>query len=308
MNLQLETNSMITSKIIRFLSAAALVAAFSTLAHAQSPRTWVSGTGDDQNPCSRTAPCKTFAGAQSKTSTGGEISVLDPGGFGAINITKSLTLNGDGTLAGILASGFTGITVNIISGLSTDKVVVRNISIQGAGSGTDGVRVFDAAEVILDNVTISGFIDAGVDVIQSQASNLFLRNVRISKAAVGVRTQTTIGTVSGVFENVAISGMTSHGVECVNNTTLVMRNLETSRCAGSGVRSAAPTVDLSIENSVSSGNNVGYEASAGDLRIANCGMYYNNMNCSAAVLSAGNNRSAGNTATVNPTPAGMTIH
>ena len=300
---------MITSKIIRFLSAAALVAGFSTLAHAQSPRTWVSGTGDDQNPCSRTAPCKTFAGAQSKTATGGEISALDPGGFGAITITKSLTLNGDGTLASILASSLvTGITVNIISGLSTDKVVVRNISIQGGGSGTDGVRVSDAAEVILDNVTISGFTDAGVDVTQSQSSNLFLRNVRISKAAVGVRTQTTIGTVAGTFENVAIDGMTSHGVECVNNTALVMRNVETSRCVGSGVKSTAPTVNLSIENSVSSGNNVGYEAAAGALRIANCGMYYNNMNCSAAVLSAGNNRSAGNTATVDPTQAGMTIH
>ena len=300
---------MITSKIIRFLSAAALVAAFSTLAHAQSPRTWVSGTGDDNNPCSRTAPCKTFAGAQSKTATGGEISVLDPGGFGAITINKSLTLNGDGMLGGILVSpAATGIIVNITSNLTTNKVVIRNVSIQGAGSALDGVRFVDGAEVILDNVTISGFTDAAVDVNQNQSSNLFLRNVRISKAAVGVRTQTTVGTVSGVFENVAINGMTSHGVECINNSILVMRNLETSRCAGHGVRSAAPTVDLSIENSVSSGNDIGYEASAGQVRIANCGMYYNNTNCSPAVLSAGNNRSAGNTTTNNPTPSGMTIH
>ncbi|HYJ04661.1 MAG TPA: hypothetical protein VEX43_05980 [Chthoniobacterales bacterium] len=300
-----------SSKIIRFLSAAALVAAFSTLAHAQSPRTWVSGTGDDQNPCSRTAPCKTFAGAQSKTATGGEISVLDPGGFGGINITKSLTLNGDGTLAGILASGLaTGITVNITTNLTTDKVVVRNVSIQGAGTGTDGVRFLDGAELILDNVTISGFTDAGVDASLNQSSNLFLKNVRISKAGVGVRTQTTSGTVSGAFENVAINGITNHGVECLNNTILALRNLQTSRCGLSGVRSSAATVDVSIENSVSSGNNIGYEAptGAGPIRIANCGMYYNNTNCSPAVLSAGNNRSAGNTTTNNPTPNGMTTH
>src|SRR3989442_15396047 len=81
-------------------------------AQAQAARTWVSGTGDDANPCSRTAPCKTFAGAISKTAAGGEISVLDPGGFGAVTITKSITINGDGTLAGLLASLTNGIIIN----------------------------------------------------------------------------------------------------------------------------------------------------------------------------------------------------
>src|SRR6188474_149171 len=81
-------------------------------AQAQATRTWVSGVGDDANPCSRTAPCKTFAGAISKTAAGGEISVLDPGGFGAVTITKAITINGEGTLAGILSAGTTGIIVN----------------------------------------------------------------------------------------------------------------------------------------------------------------------------------------------------
>jgi hypothetical protein len=66
------------------------------MAQAQATRTWVSGVGDDANPCSRTAPCKTFAGAISKTAPCGEISVLDPGGFGAVTITKSITINGTG--------------------------------------------------------------------------------------------------------------------------------------------------------------------------------------------------------------------
>ena len=67
-----------------------------SLAHAQATRTWVSGVGDDANPCSRTAPCKTFAGAISKTAAGGEINVLDPGGFGAVTITKSITISSRG--------------------------------------------------------------------------------------------------------------------------------------------------------------------------------------------------------------------
>src|SRR5678809_384987 len=95
---------------------------FASAAHAQATRTWVSGVGDDANPCSRTAPCKTFAGAISKTAAKGVISVLDPGGFGAVTITKSITLNGDGTLAGILSAGTNGIIVN--AGVN-DRVVLR---------------------------------------------------------------------------------------------------------------------------------------------------------------------------------------
>src|SRR5881227_2035926 len=106
-------------------------------ANAQATRTWVSGVGDDANPCSRTAPCKTFAGAISKTAAGGEISVLDPGGFGAVTITKAITINGDGTLAGILSA-----TVNavIVNAGANDMVVLRSISINGVGSGINGIR------------------------------------------------------------------------------------------------------------------------------------------------------------------------
>src|SRR5689334_2955216 len=83
-----------------------------TIASAQATRTWVSGVGDDVNPCSRTAPCKTFAGAISKTATGGEISVLDPGGFGVLTITKSLTIVGTGQLGSITAANVNGIVIN----------------------------------------------------------------------------------------------------------------------------------------------------------------------------------------------------
>src|SRR5437588_2763894 len=80
---------------------------------AQATRTWVSGVGDDVNPCSRTAPCKTFAGAISKTFTGGEIDALDPGGFGTLTITKSITIDGGATLASVLASGTNGFNITI---------------------------------------------------------------------------------------------------------------------------------------------------------------------------------------------------
>src|SRR5205814_10412772 len=133
-------NHMHTSKTVRLLFSAAILVGFSTAAFGQATRTWVSGVGDDANPCSRTAPCKTFAGAISKTATGGEISVLDPGGVGAVTITKGITLNGTGTLAGILSAGTQAIIVNVSTAAPNDTVIIRDISMNGAGTGTFGIR------------------------------------------------------------------------------------------------------------------------------------------------------------------------
>src|SRR3989442_14568592 len=117
---------------INLLACLAIVLLGPTLLSAQASRTWVSGVGDDANPCSRTAPCKTWAGAISKTAACGEIDALDPGGFGAVTITKSITLDGTGTFASILASLTTGI---IINAASTDVITIRGISINGFCNG-----------------------------------------------------------------------------------------------------------------------------------------------------------------------------
>src|SRR5437870_3750083 len=133
----------------------------SSLAQAQATRTWVSGVGDDANPCSRTAPCKTFAGAISKTAACGEISVLDPGGFGAVTITKSITINGDGTLAGIL---FATVNAVIINAGTNDVVTLRSLSMNGAGSGLNGIRYLAGKQVNVENCSITNFLNNGIDV------------------------------------------------------------------------------------------------------------------------------------------------
>src|SRR5947209_14665799 len=97
---------------LRTLTVLVLALAIPSLARAQATRTFVSGVGNDANPCSRTAPCKTFAGAISKTAAGGEIDALDPGGFGAVTITKAITIDGGGgQVASVLVSGTNGIIV-----------------------------------------------------------------------------------------------------------------------------------------------------------------------------------------------------
>src|SRR6266851_5281621 len=118
------------SLVVRVFVLTIVALAFASISQAQATRTWVSGVGDDVNPCSRTAPCKTFAGAISKTAARGEISVLDPGGFGAVTITKAITIDGGGSLASILNTGVNGVTV--YANGPTDTVILRNLSINGA--------------------------------------------------------------------------------------------------------------------------------------------------------------------------------
>ena len=114
-------------------------------AHAQATRTWVSGLGDDANPCSRTAPCKTFAGTISKTAASGEINCLDGGGFGAVTITKAITISCEAGTGGILGAGVNGITINAAG--AGDVVVLRGLDIEGAGSGLNGINIVDAKSV-----------------------------------------------------------------------------------------------------------------------------------------------------------------
>jgi hypothetical protein len=140
-------------------------------AHAQATRTWVSGVGDDANPCSRTAPCKTFAGAISKTSAFGEINVLDPGGFGAVTITKSISIYNDGVgEAGVLVSGTNGI---VISAAATDIVNLRGLIFDGLNSSLNGIQINTAAKVTIMNCVIQEFSttpNAGVNITPSSGT------------------------------------------------------------------------------------------------------------------------------------------
>ncbi len=153
--------STVVCAVLPLISA---VLSFAAPAQAQASRTWVSGVGDDVNPCSRTAPCKTFAGAISKTAAAGEINVLDPGGFGAVTITKSITIRADHVEAGVLVLGTNGIVVNAAT---TDVVHLSGLDIEGLGSGLSGVNVLQASLVHIENTTIRGFTVAGIDIAPS---------------------------------------------------------------------------------------------------------------------------------------------
>src|SRR5213595_3564122 len=182
---------MIHHKTLKGILMLSILFTASAIADAQATRTWVSGVGDDADPCSRTAPCKTFAGAISKTAASGEINCLDPGGFGAVTITKAITIACEGVTAGVLAAGTNGIIVN--AGAS-DQVTLRGLDINGFGTGLNGIRFLAGKALIVDNCQIYEFTTNGIDVALAAAASVNVKDTRINTiGGDGIRVASTAG-------------------------------------------------------------------------------------------------------------------
>ena len=272
----------------------------SSLAFAQATRTWVSGVGDDANPCSRTAPCKTFAGAISKTAAGGTIDVLDPGGFGAVTITKAITLENIGAVAGVLASGTNGIVVNAGA---NDTVVLRGLSIDGAGTtlGINGVRFLAGGKLVIENSTIQNFSSAGIDFEPSGASQLVVNNTTVNNmstagasgvliAGSGTNLNAVLNNVRIVHNNAGLQvkngnvsvrtsafGQNSVGVKVVSSSALARVALDDSMVSdsvGAGLTVSGTGASAVISRSAITNNGIGIVGtvqSFGDNRIFNNG-------------------------------------
>lgn len=224
-------------------------------AHAQATRTWVSGVGDDANPCSRTAPCKTFAGAISKTATGGEISVLDPGGFGAVTITKSISIIAEGAEGGILAAG--GVNGVIINASSTSTVRLKGLVIEGAGTGLNGVRVLQARNVSIEDCLIRNFTGNGVVVEPGAAiARVVIADTMIEKNNNGVVLKPTAA-ISARVELDRVHSMFNMNVGLLSDGTSVARiNDSVITFNGTGLSAVNGGGIVSFGNNAIENNNV----------------------------------------------------
>ena len=231
--------------IIPTFVVASLTALLSTTpVHAQATRTWVSGVGDDANPCSRTAPCKTFAGAISKTATKGEINVLDPGGFGGVTITKSITIASEYVEAGVLVSGTNGI---IINGAGV-VVTLRGLDIEGVGTGLNGINFLQGSSLHVQNCTIRGFNGtnaSGISFTPGTEAQLFVTDTIVMNngqfaAGNGIVVRPTgSGNVSAVFtrvnSNYNTTGFKADGSAHTGNIHLSIRESSASGNTQNGV-------------------------------------------------------------------------
>jgi hypothetical protein len=288
--------------VISALAIAMVTLAFASLAQAQATRTWVSGVGDDVNPCSRTAPCKTFAGAISKTANKGEINVLDPGGFGAVTITKAITIDaGGGPIAGVLVNAGNGIIVNA---LSSDTVVLRNLDINGLTTGLNGIRIIGAtSRVHVENCQIYGFTARGISDERTNATGqLFVQNTSIHNTASAVVVIPGVGgTVNAALDNCRFQNNSSAGVGAEPNSKVTVSNSVASGNGGRGfVAEGAASAELNLQNCISSHNSTGVAATNGaTVRISNTQITNNTAfgidgNTGGLVSSYGNNNITAN--------------
>jgi hypothetical protein len=203
--------------IFAIASAAIL---YATPAQAQATRTWVSGVGDDANPCSRTAPCKTFAGAISKTAPGGQINVLGPGGFGAVTITKSISITSTGFEGGVLVSGTNGIIVNA---LSSDKVLLEGLDIEGLGTGLNGITIIGGGTTTIRKCSIRNFTQNGINVVGTANARAVVEDTHIINNAGGFNMQGAGGAVNtALVQNCILDNNTSFSTQVAGPSVLVL--------------------------------------------------------------------------------------
>ena len=174
-----------------------------TSAQAQATRTFVSGQGDDGNACSRTAPCRTFAGAIGKTNAGGEIDVLDPAGYGAVTITKSISIVDDGVgEAGVQGgSGATAITINAGS---SDVIHLRGLTLEGAGLAARGIQLNTGSSLTVANCVVRNFTDTAIYLAPNNPLVFFISDTLVADNALasGIYIGPIGTTIKGVIDNV----------------------------------------------------------------------------------------------------------
>ena len=234
--------------------------------------TLLAASGLSKGP--RTA--RTFAGAISKTSTGGEIDALDPGGFGGVTITKSITIDGSGpaTMAGILVAGTNGITISIPAG---SEVILRGIDFEGIASGLAGVSITSGGTVHIEKSRFDQFTDPAIQIVGSGGAsdvttvNILDTQIRncVGTGVAGISADATHGAVSLVTNGVTVAncgvGLSSNAgakVHAVNsnfsaNTNGVVANngaivsLDTtvvSLCTAAGVQSEGAATIVKLTN------------------------------------------------------------
>jgi hypothetical protein len=276
-----------------------LALALPSVASAQATRTWVSGVGDDANPCSRTAPCKTFAGAISKTAAGGIIDAMDDGGFGALTITKAITVDGGHHTAGVLASG--GINaINVAAGVN-DKVVLKNLDIEGNGTtlGLNGVRITQASSVRIINSYISNFSRSGITLENNAGTTTKLlasHNHIYDNGGNGVN----VAPLNTATATVTVRDNDIENNACgISGTTFGMTNVFGTNC---GTAAAGANVGVSrvtaLNNEVSQNSSMGIFSRGGAVRFGGNSITLNNPGIGfldgGVLLSFGNNENANN--------------
>jgi len=306
---------------IKALFVVTFMLVVASAAQAQT-RTWVSGVGDDLNPCSRTAPCKTFAGAINKTAKDGEISVLDPGGYGAVTITKSIYINGThgagyGSILNVLVNG---VNINITDAADVRKAVrLRALDINGASQGNNGISILAANNVWVEDCVIDGNTGDGTNsgmgiriaTTAATTTNVYVSDTMIHKNITGVRVSATTGFAVLNIRDSNVEGNTN-GITVNTNGFATIQNCRFAANTTNGVATIASSGTITIRDSVLSNNGTAINAAAGSTVRSLSNILNNNTTgfggTTAVIQTDGQNRNIANGTPGAPGGGTVTTH
>ena len=307
------------SVILALVGAICLPLLHAAPAHAQATRTWVSGVGDDANPCSRTAPCKTFAGAISKTAPAGEINCLDPGGFGALTITKAISIIcGESGESGVLVSGTNGI--NVVAGTG-DLVVLQGLDFEGLNSSPTGISFTSGLGLYVKDCTIRGFQTTGITFAPSNVNaSLVVQNTVITDntGAGGLLIAPTGGFTANALVRDTQMTRNLYGVRVQDMGKATVSGSVASSNSNNGFLavSTSAAAELNLVNSVAASNGINGIATSGAnalVRISNVSILDNTNGINTTSLgtvtstSPATNLNAGNTTPGSPNGSAVSL-
>jgi len=284
------------------LGSVLLLVLWAANSFAQAQRTFVSGGGSDSNPCSRTAPCRTFTQAISQTAAGGEVIVLDSAGYGPFTITQAVTVQAPaGVYAGITVFSGTGITVNAAAG---DSVILRGLTVNSQGTGGDGIDL-NGGNLHVESCVVNGFSHAK-GLFMSETGKLEVKDSILRGNDTAIQVTAPMNTAEVTIDNVRLE-FNLNGLEVRERARVTIRNSVISNNSDDGVSVqvfSTASAELTVENCVVSHNSAGVFTESGNTGVAtirisnstvtNNGTGLNNFASPAQILSRGNNTIEGN--------------
>jgi hypothetical protein len=286
------------TKLVLSLTLTGAACLLSSMPALAQSRVFIAAQGSDANPCTFAAPCRTFQHAHDTVQAGGEIDVLDPAGYGTISINKAISIQGHG-FAGIAApNNANAITINAGPG---DRINLRGLLIDGAGSGADGILFQAGWSLNLQDCLVRNFLlGNGIIFAPGASGNLFVSDTVISDNAfdgIGV-TPVASGTVTVALDRVEIDNNNQYGLRA------------------SAVGASTASINVSLRDSVVAYNGTGVYALSGFsnpqpivITVANSGIDNNNVALNAqgatAAIYATRSTITGNTTSLQVTSSGQ---
>ena len=249
-------------------------------AQAAAARTFVSAAGSDANNCANVAtPCRHFAAAYAATAPNGEIFVLDPANYGSLTITGPVSIEGHDWASVAPPTDGNAITINANPG---DSINIRGVSLNGTGitGNTNGIVFNSGGSLTVTDCVVQNFTTTNIGdptkgngiLLQPTAGTInfsIVNTIVRNNGYVGISYLLLSGTAAanGAIDRAVVTN-NKYGIAIETpvgsgSTAVAISNsiADSNSLSGIEIISGSAALAVSIDNTSSSGNGAGIQAS-----------------------------------------------